>query len=75
MAYQSGFASDIENMLIIRRHSGFKLEAIERYLKIFDNFCTEKYPNASLLTQEIAEEWIHSSTIPSRCHLEMRVRK
>lgn len=74
MAYQSGFSSDIEDMLTIRHRSGFKLEAVERHLKVFDSFCAEKYPKASLLTREIAEEWIHSSEIPSRCHLEMRVR-
>ena len=71
--YESKFGSVMEEMLAIRHRSGLQLKFIGFFLDDFDTFCTREYPEATLLTKEIAETWIHSSDSPSRHHMARRV--
>jgi integrase len=72
--YNSKFASDIENMLATLRNSGLQVKYMDFFLAKFDTFCKEKYPDASLLTSDIAEKWIHDATSESKAHMSRRVR-
>ena len=71
--YASKFGPVIEEMLIIRHRSGLQLKFIGFFLDDFDAFCAREYPEAALLTKEIAETWIHNSDSPSRHHMARRV--
>jgi integrase len=71
--YRSKFATDVENMLTTWRNSGLQLGFIDYFLADFDKFCIESFPNASLLTKDIAEKWIHNTTSKSQCHMARRV--
>ena len=59
--YASKFGPVMEEMLTIRQRSGLQLKFIVFFLDDFDAFCAREYPEATLLTKEIAETWIHSS--------------
>ena len=71
--YASKFGPVMEEMLTIRHRSGLQLKFIGFFLDDFDAFCAREYPEATLLTKEIAETWIHSSDSPSRHHMARRV--
>ena len=71
--YASKFGPVMEEMLTIRHRSGLQLKFIGFLLDDFDAFCAREYPEATLLTKEIAETWIHSSDSPSRHHMARRV--
>jgi len=71
--YDSKFASDIENMLTTLHNSGLQVKYMDFFLAGFDSFCKEKFPDASLLTSDIAEEWIHNTTSKSMAHRSRRV--
>lgn len=71
--YASKFGPVMEEMLTIRHRSGLQLKFIGFFLNDFDAFCAREYPEATLLTKEIAETWIHSSDSPSRHHMARRV--
>ena len=71
--YASKFGPVMEEMLAIRHRSGLQLKFIGFFLDDFDAFCAREYPEATLLTKEIAETWIHSSDSPSRHHMARRV--
>lgn len=71
--YASKFGPVMEEMLTIRHRSGLQLKFIGFFLDDFDAFCAREYPEATLLTKEIAETWIHRSDSPSRHHMARRV--
>lgn len=71
--YASKFGPVMEEMLTIRHRSGLQLKFIVFFLDDFDAFCAREYPEATLLTKEIAETWIHRSDSPSRHHMARRV--
>lgn len=72
--YKSGFSIDIENMVAQLRSSGLKVVYIDYFLHDFDGYCFDRYPDASLLSKEISESWIHDMKSESRCHYARRVR-
>ena len=53
--YASKFGPVMEEMLTIRHRSGLQLKFIGFFLDDFDAFCAREYPEATLLTKEIAE--------------------
>ena len=71
--YASKFGPVMEEMLTIRHRSGLQLKFIGFFLDDFDAFCAREYPEATLLTKEMAETWIHSSDSSSRHHMARRV--
>ncbi len=73
LMYDSRFASDIGNMLLTLRNGGMKLMGIEYFLTDFDRFCADKHPDASILTSDVAESWIHNATTDSKAHMCRRV--
>lgn len=71
--YKSRFGQTIDEMLIVKHNSGLQLEYINPLLNDFDAFCACRYPSEEILTRVVAEEWIHASNSPSRCHMARRV--
>jgi len=69
----SKFATDMENMLTTLRNFGIQVKYMNFFVTDFDRFCKEKYPEASTLTLDIAEEWIHNTTSKSKAHMSRRV--
>ena len=53
-SYHSGFAEDIEKMLEWRGVLGYEKNAYAGYLKSFDTFCHQKFPDVDVLTCDIA---------------------
>jgi len=72
--YSSKFATDMENMLVTLHNSGLQVAYINYFLKDFDKFCVDNFPNSDVLTSDIAEKWIRSTTSTSRPHMSRRVR-
>lgn len=72
--YKSKFAHDMEEMVRVLRNGGLQITYIEFFLRDFDRFCLERYPNETLLSDSIAEEWIHNTDSKSQCHMSRRVR-
>jgi len=72
--YASKFATDIENMLTSLRNAGFQLGYINYFLSGFDKFCVDDFPDADVLTADIAEQWIRSTDSQSKAHMSRRVR-
>jgi integrase len=71
--YCSKFAQDIQNMLTSLHNAGLQVAYINFFLADFDRFCVDTFPDASILTREIAEKWIHSTTSKSKPHMSRRV--
>jgi integrase len=61
-------------MLTMLRNSGLQVIYLDFFLADFDSYCMENYPNASLLTPEIAETWIRNTESESSAHMSRRVR-
>lgn len=74
MTYKSSFGPCIEEMLDVRHRSGFQLKFIGFFLRDFDDFCADHFPDAKLLTREIGEKWIQSSDSTSHAHMARRVQ-
>jgi len=71
--YTSKFAQDLENMLKTLHNAGLQMMGINYFLTDFDTFCKENFPEESILTMEIAEQWIHNTTSESKAHIDRRV--
>lgn len=72
--YQSRFSHDINEMLAVLRNGGLQIQYIDFFLHDFDDFCIANYPDEDVLSDTIAEEWIHNTSSESRCHMSRRVR-
>jgi len=72
--YHSNFAPDMENMVASLRNAGLQMAYINFFLTDFDNFCMDSFPDAVVLTPEIAQAWIHSAVSESTTHMARRVR-
>jgi len=71
--YRSKFAPCIDDMLTSLHKSGLIVGFINYFLVDFDEYCNKNFPDASLLTSEIAESWIHNSVSPSKRHMSNRI--
>jgi len=72
--YHSKFALDIENMMASLHNAGLQMAYIDFFLADFDRFCIDAFPDASVLTLEIAQGWIHNTVSGSPSHMSRRVR-
>ena len=54
--FSSGFANDILAMITFREQIG--ATTYKYLLPVFDRFCKEHYPNATILTREIILDWL-----------------
>lgn len=52
--FQSGFAADIEKMLQFKESLGHRRKSYFTYLRQFDRFCAESFPDSRILTKDIA---------------------
>jgi len=59
--FQSGFASQIKNMLEHREVMGYSVLWHRQMLANFDRFCYEKHTGESILTKEIAFAWCNDA--------------
>jgi len=57
---ESLFAEKIQNALDFHESIGKSIKSHAAYLRGFDSFCSEQYPNESLLTKEIAWDWVYN---------------
>lgn len=66
--FHSGFATDLNDFMEYKKGLGFVTTSYF-HLNSFDEFCAEKYPEASDLTSEIVNEWcaISNKGIINRC--------
>lgn len=71
--YFSKFAQDMENMLTSLHNSGLQVVYMNFFLAEFDAFCKRVFPDADVLTSDIAEKWIHNTTSESKPHMSRRV--
>lgn len=71
--YCSKFAQDMQNMLTSLHNAGLQVVYINFFLADFDRFCAVAFPDASVLTRDIAEAWIHNTTSKSKPHMSRRV--
>lgn len=55
--YSSVFAPYIEGLIESKRLNGFIYDNPSLVLRTFDEFITEKHPEATILTKEISDEW------------------
>lgn len=54
---KSNFKDDIQNFLNLKRSIGYKYTTGGILLEQFDSLCFSKFPNATILIEEIALEW------------------
>lgn len=55
--FNSRFAAQINAMLDLKSALGLAARSIEYPMQSFDRFCQREFPDASILTREIAEAW------------------
>ena len=71
---KSYFSPYLEEMMAIKRNSGFSLAYMDSHIASFDRLCYEKYRDKHLLDRELAEAWIYDTQTESRRELNRRVR-
>lgn len=70
----SCFQEHSKNMMQRLHNLGFSLKYLEAFLEEFDYYVDQHCPTETLLTSELAENWIHSSQTKSKQQLDKRVR-
>jgi integrase len=68
------FYDDIVAVMKILRNHGFQLLYLETFFQEFETYCLVHYPDKSILTYEIAEDWIYNYETTSKQQLDKRVR-
>lgn len=56
--FVSGLAPQIQDLLEIKHAMGLPYETSERHLLAFDIMCAQHYPGQSVLSREMAMEWV-----------------
>ena len=69
----SYFSIHSENMMKQLHTLGFKLKYAQPFLKEFNQYCEKFYPNETLLTQKLVEDWIYSSQTKSKEQMNRRI--
>ena len=72
MKYTSEFAPYITGLIEEKRALGYKYDSQPNILRRFDSFCSERYPNETVLSREIMLDWAskrpgeHPATLQGR---------
>lgn len=66
-SFTSGFSKDINEMLLFKESLGRESSSYSDNLLCFDRFCLKNYPEATILTQEIAFAWCQSGKSEKQC--------
>lgn len=56
--FRSGFKEAIEGLIALKRGLGLTYYGPAVVLKRFDSFCTEHYPEQSILSKELISDWL-----------------
>lgn len=70
-SFQSKFASDIQEMRKWRKTLGYAEESYDRQLAPFDRYCREVFPDADILTWDIALSYLQTKR--ERCDIYVDV--
>lgn len=71
---RSLFATKIQDALDFHESLGKSTKPHAAYLRGFDNFCAEQYPKESLLTKEIAWDWVYNPLHKNQSAAYYRIR-
>lgn len=58
MMYQSGLAKDIHGFLELKESLGYCKSSYKSYLSSIDIFCSQKYPELTVLSKDFVTDWI-----------------
>lgn len=60
--FQSGFKEAIAGLIALKHGLGLKYYGPAVVLKRFDSFCTECYPERTILSKELVSDWFSLSS-------------
>lgn len=66
--YKGPFKDHIQNHVELKQAIGYKFDTEADHLKRFDRFTLEKYPEATVLTKEIALDWCKKRDYEARAN-------
>ena len=61
MTFKERLNMCLNEMLAFRSATGYATDTIRHYILNFIVFCTEQFPDAERITQEMIDEWISLS--------------
>jgi len=64
--FTSGLSATMEAMLTFKEIHGYSRKTHEPSLTKLDRFCTNHYPNATMLTKEVVLDWLEVESRPKR---------
>ena len=64
----------MNDMMDIKRNSGFTLKYMDSHIKEFDEFCVKNYPDKKQLDKELVEAWIYNTKSKSVNEIKNRIR-
>lgn len=70
----NAFKTDSEDLIAQLHNLGFDLKYVMDYLKEFNEYCAQFFPDECTLTKELAESWIYSSHTSSKQQMDKRIR-
>lgn len=70
--YIGPFKDHIKNYIELKQAIGYKYDNSSEHLKRFDQFTLQKYPNATILTKEIALDWCSKKTYETQANQHSR---
>jgi len=73
IALKSNFANRIEDMIAYKKGLGYSEATYRYYLRDFDSFCADIFPNESELTQEVVINWCRKRNSESINSLNRRL--
>ena len=71
VSFQSKFAPDIQGMRDWRKTLGYAKDSYDKYLVQFDRYCLESFPDADVLTWDIALSYLQAKQ--ERCDIYVDV--
>ena len=71
VSFQSKFASDIQRMREWRKILGYAEDSYDRHLVQFDRYCRDVFPDADVLTWDIALSYLQAKR--ERCDIYVDV--
>lgn len=73
LIYKGPFKNYIQSYIELKKAIGYKFDTEANHLKRFDQFTTEKYPEASILNKEIVFDWCKKRSYEAQANQLARV--